>query len=217
MVFCAAFTTCDLLPVWMASSKWWCSFFFLNKVFICSGVRQGRNLSTICQIDWQLHSALSVSRLKYSNSFYLWLSLATQSTSWRWWKWPITAMRHRVTLIYTNRSLPLWLLLNHVNVEANVSGSQTKKDWSNLHAHFHTNNPTLRYSFLWTICTFGVTMQFWGSEGGGLGIVKKHVFFGLMITSPWGLIGRPLGHSEEWWSAELSVMWCQLIWVEHIL
>lgn len=36
-------------------------------------------------------------------------------------------MRHPVTLIYTNHTLALRLLLNRVNVGANVFGSQAQK------------------------------------------------------------------------------------------
>lgn len=82
--------------------------------------------NAICQIDWKFDSALSV--------FSLWqptVSISHDHTVVHIvqliYKWLITAMRHPVTLIYTNHTLPLWLLLSRINAGANVSSSGTRK------------------------------------------------------------------------------------------
>lgn len=104
-----------------------CSFSHCKELICCRGKKkQQKHHNAICQIDWKFDSALSV--------FSLWqptVSISHDHTVVHIvlliYKWLITAMRHPVTLIYTNHTLPLWLLLNRINAGANVSGSGTRK------------------------------------------------------------------------------------------
>lgn len=150
--YCMWFSTYLLAVEWMASNRWWCSPPHC-KVFICCGVVWWNNYNLpywlIIGFCFRYFQPLA------TNRFYLWWSHRSPRYAADK-KWLIMTMRHPVTLIYPNHTPPLWLLLNRIDAGANVSGSQTQKAWFNLHAHFHINDPTLWYSFLPTICTFGM-------------------------------------------------------------
>lgn len=124
----AAVTTCDF-PHICCWYKWhalnedtvFLIVMYLSVAVFCKDIMAVH----FCHTDQKLDPALSV--------FSLWqqqfpsLTITLWSTLCSWYKWLITAMRHPVTLIYTNHTLPLWLLLNRINAGANVSGSQTQR------------------------------------------------------------------------------------------